>query len=189
MSSKPLNPRFQRVQQQRPWRKSRGDLTPIRSNHDRYLSTGPWNPSLDGLYYDSYWIHTDEKQGAKHHPQNGSYEEENHLDEDGCPPLNFFVNSGGERILYSTPSSDTEGGHSRSKKDSISFAPDCRNWFQHTSYERTPSPYATDQSVQQLLGILPIPDNTNRENDAPNTDSERTKILETSSDDSDGEPD
>ncbi|OQN95301.1 hypothetical protein B0A48_18532 [Cryoendolithus antarcticus] len=96
------------------------------------------------------------------HPQDGSYEKETEFDEDGRPPPNFSVNSEGERIVYSTRSSDKEGRHSRSKKDSISFTLNCKNQFEHTSYERKPSPYATDEPVQQLLAIPPIPDNTDK---------------------------
>ncbi|KAK6434951.1 hypothetical protein LTR95_008861 [Oleoguttula sp. CCFEE 5521] len=162
VSFKPRNPRFQRVQQQRTWQQSWGGSMPIRSNRDRCFSAGEWNSSVDGLYYDSCRIHANEKQGAKHHPQDRSYEKETEFDEDGRPPPNFSVNSEGERILYSTPSSDKEGRHSRSKKDRISFTLNCKNQFEHTSYERTPSPYATDEPVQQLLGILPIPDNRER---------------------------
>ncbi|KAK6430505.1 hypothetical protein LTR95_013340 [Oleoguttula sp. CCFEE 5521] len=135
---------------------------PIRRNRDRHLSAEKWNSSLDAA---ASTLTRSKARNITHkpdHPQDGSYEKETEFDEDGRPPPNFSVNSEGERIVYSTRSSDKEGRHSRSKKDSISFTLNCKNQFEHTSYERKPSPYATDEPVQQLLAILPIPDNTDK---------------------------
>jgi len=128
-------------------------------------------------------IHRDEKEGANYQPtRNQRVEfEENEPDEDGCPPPRYSVNDNGERI-YDLPAP----------------TPTMQAWVagntpgqNNTTFVRSPTPYRPTQ----ILGILPTPDDSDKENKDPEDDTTQTESNhddtpdEDSDDDSDEEID